>query len=103
MYISDNKEILATFLNNTDKEFLYNFTEEIFSENCTFFNDLIDIVIIHPELINYTLVLLLKNDAQGREVNRTEYFTTLKKILNTEGVAKFFIIQFIYFFISIAF
>ena len=98
LYISDNKEILATFLNNTDKEFLYNFTEEIFSENCTFFNDLIDIVIIHPELINYTLVLLLKKDAQGREVNRTEYFTTLKKILNTEGVAKFFTIFKKYFF-----
>ena len=98
LYISDNKEILATFLNNTDKEFLYNFTEEIFSENCTFFNDLIDIVIIHPELINYTLVLLLKKDAQGKEVNRTEYFTTLKKILNTEGVAKFFTIFKKYFF-----
>ena len=31
LYISDNKEILATFLNNTDEEFLYNFTEEIFN------------------------------------------------------------------------
>ena len=47
--------------------------------------------------------MMIKKDAQGKEVNRTEYFTTLKKILNTEGVAKFFIIQFIYFFIPIAF
>ena len=56
LYINDNKENLEIFLNQTNMSFLYNLTEEIV--NSTFLEDLSDVIEKHPELINYTLILV---------------------------------------------
>ena len=58
LYINDNKENLEIFLNQTNMSFLYNLTEEIV--NSTFLEDLSDVIEKHPELINYTLILVSK-------------------------------------------
>ena len=49
---------LKQLLNNTDIEFLYDLLNDIFRNNCTFFEDLSKVLEKHPELVNYTIILI---------------------------------------------
>ena len=78
LYINDNKENLEIFLNQTNMSFLYNLTEEIV--NSTFLEDLSDVIEKHPELINYTLILV--NGINNNNITKREFIGTLQKMVN---------------------
>ena len=83
---------LKIYLNQTNMSFLDNLTEEIFSDNSTFINDLFDVLENNTELINYTLVLLTSFN-KGKNITEdelNEYFINVKNILNVQGIDKVF-------------
>ena len=49
-------KVIKPLLNNTDIEFLYDLLNDIF--NGTFFGDLFNVIEKHPELVNYTIILV---------------------------------------------
>ena len=78
LYINDNKENLEIFLNQTNMSFLYNLTEEIV--NSTFLEDLSDVIEKHPELINYTLILV--NGINNNNITKRKFIENLQKMVN---------------------
>jgi len=82
LYFNDNKENLFTFLNQKDMAFLYNLTEDLISINNTFLDDLSDVIEKHPELINYTLIIINEN------ITNYEFFKAIQNILNIDGMDK---------------
>ena len=89
LYINDNKEVLNTFLNQANMSFLYNLIEDIFRLNSTFVDDLSYVIENHKELINDTLILV-KADAEGKNITQYELFKNIHNILNIEGMDKVF-------------
>jgi hypothetical protein len=89
LYINDNKEVLKTFLNQANMQFLYNLIEDIVRLNSTFFDDLSNVIEDHKELINDTLILV-KANAEGKNITLYELFKYIHNILNIEGMDKVF-------------
>ena len=89
LYINDNKEILVSFLNQTDMLFLYNLTEDIVGLNSTFFDDLSDVIENHSEIMNHTL-FFVNAIVEGRNITNYELFKAIENILNIDGMDKVF-------------
>ena len=83
------KENLGIILNQANMSFLCNLTEDFFRENNTFFNDAFDVIENHPELINYTLIIL-KGEIEGKNITQTQIFDIIHYITNIEGMDKVF-------------
>ena len=87
------KYIIAPFLkqllNGTDIEYLYDLLNDIFRNNCTFFEDLFDVIEKHPELVNYTIILV-KGEIDGKNITQTQIFKIVHEIINIEGMDNVF-------------
>ena len=80
---------LKQLLNNTDIEFLYDLLNDIFRNNCTFFDDLFDVIEKNPELVNYTIILV-KGEIDGKNITQGQTLNIIYNILNIEGIDKVF-------------
>ena len=79
---------LKQLLNNTDIEFLYDLLNDIF--NGTFFGDLFNVIEKHPELVNYTIILV-KEEIDGKNITQDDILDIVNKIFNIEGMNIVFI------------
>ena len=77
--------VLKPLLNNTGIEFLYDLLNDIF--NGTFFGDLFNVIEKHPELVNYTIILV-KEEIDGKNITQEDILDFMNKILNIEGMNK---------------
>ena len=70
---------LKPLLNGTDIEFLYDLLNDIFGKNSTFVEDLFDVIEKHPELANYTIILI-KGEIDGKNITQTQILDILHKL-----------------------
>ena len=75
--------VIKPLLNNTDIEFLYDLLNDIF--NGTFFGDLFNVIEKHPELVNYTIILV-KEEIDGKNITQDDILDIVNKIFNIEGM-----------------
>ena len=88
-FIIDNHDFLIEFLNQTNTSCLYNLSNDIFSENSTFFANLSSIIEDHDEFLNDIIIIVdgsIRNNITKREV-----FQNLKEIFNIKGFKEVFI------------
>ena len=84
LFINDNKEELKSYLEKANLSFLYNLTEEIFSLNNKFFDDLSTVIENKKELVNYTIDLVKR--VIERNIDYNKFLEILYNIINIEGM-----------------
>ena len=77
--------LLEPFLENNHMEFMKDFLEEtVFKDNFKFIDKIFDVIEKHPEVMNYTLILVNQN------ITTYESFKAIQNILNIEGMDNIF-------------
>ena len=82
-------ENLREILIKNNMSFLTNLTDEVFDKNSKFYDDLIDVIKIHPEFCDYSITLV-KDIKEEKNFTQDYFFTYMYNITNIDGMDKVF-------------
>ena len=81
---------LPEILIQNNMSFLTNLTDEVFDKNSKFYDDLIDVIKIHPEFCDYSITLV-KDVKEEKNFTQDYFFTYMYNITNIDGMDKVFV------------